>query len=76
MDKRIDVNPYASATTTCDRCSKVVKIENTFLLCRECRKKYLDLMFKLKLRAPLEKIVIFYRRLFGRLRHKWSGRHS
>jgi len=70
MDKRVDVNPYASATTTCDRCSKVVKIENTFLLCRDCRKKYVATLFKLMLRAPFERIWLACKR-WGRTLLSW-----
>lgn len=71
-DRRVGVNPYAGATTFCDRCSGIVRIENTFLLCPDCRKKYLDLMFKLRLRAPFERLWLACRGIARRV-SGWAG---
>jgi hypothetical protein len=37
----VHVNPYLEARTICDRCGEVVTIQNTFLLCQECRRLFL-----------------------------------
>jgi len=55
-EKKIDVNAYMHANTSCDRCGAIVEVTNTFLLCKECRTKYYKLLKKENLKALRTKI--------------------